>query len=132
MTELKQFTRAEIANSGEKITRIIIHDKVYDVSKFLNEHPGGEEVLLEQAGKDASDDWDDVGHSNDAIELMKNYLIGEIVKGERKNSKPKEPWSTRNTKKQNNNDTSSSSSNKNYIIAGIFAILIAIIYLQLN
>lgn len=130
MTELKQFTRAEIANSGEKITRIIIHDKVYDVSKFLNEHPGGEEVLLEQAGKDASDNWDDVGHSNDAIELMKSYLIGEIVKGERKNSKPKEAWSTRNTKKQDNNDTSSS--NINYIVVGIFAILIAIVYLQLN
>lgn len=27
---------------------IILHDKVYDVTKFLSEHPGGEEVLLEQ------------------------------------------------------------------------------------
>jgi len=27
-----------------------IGGKVYDVTKFLDEHPGGEEVLLEQAG----------------------------------------------------------------------------------
>lgn len=28
-----------------------IHGKVYDVTKFLEEHPGGEEVMLEVAGE---------------------------------------------------------------------------------
>ncbi len=30
---------------------MIIHGKVYDVTKFLPEHPGGEEVMLESQGK---------------------------------------------------------------------------------
>ncbi|KAK0163003.1 hypothetical protein PV327_006720 [Microctonus hyperodae] len=92
MAELKQFTRDEVAKADPKLTRFILHDKVYDVTKFLNEHPGGEEVLLDHKGVDASEDFDDVGHSTDAQELMKKYLIGEIVAAERKNIQPKEGW----------------------------------------
>jgi cytochrome b involved in lipid metabolism len=29
----------------------IIHGKVYDVSKFAEEHPGGVDILMERAGK---------------------------------------------------------------------------------
>jgi cytochrome b involved in lipid metabolism len=29
---------------------IIIKNKVYNVTKFLGEHPGGEEVILDTAG----------------------------------------------------------------------------------
>lgn len=94
MTELKQFTRAQISETDRKLTRIIIHDKVYDVTQFLNEHPGGEEVLLDHKGVDASEDFDDVGHSADAQELMKKYMIGELVKEERTNSAPKKGWTT--------------------------------------
>ncbi|XP_078072830.1 cytochrome b5 isoform X2 [Mustelus asterias] len=57
---------------------INIHNKIYDVSTFLEEHPGGEEVLKEQAGGDASEAFDDVGHSTDAREMTKKYLIGEL------------------------------------------------------
>lgn len=53
------------------------------------QHPGGPEVLQEAAGKDATKDFDDVGHSKDAIQLMKQYLIGEIVDEEKKPNKSK-------------------------------------------
>ncbi|CAG8733438.1 5824_t:CDS:1 [Dentiscutata erythropus] len=33
---------------------VIIYDKVYNLSKFLPEHPGGVGVILEQAGKDST------------------------------------------------------------------------------
>lgn len=46
---------------------------------FLLQHPGGEEVLLEQAGKDATEEFEDVGHSSDAREVMKKYKIGELI-----------------------------------------------------
>uniref|UniRef100_A0A3Q4H2T9 Cytochrome b5 type B n=1 Tax=Neolamprologus brichardi TaxID=32507 RepID=A0A3Q4H2T9_NEOBR len=59
-------------------TWLIIHDKVYDISRFLEEHPGGEEVLLEQAGADATESFEDVGHSLDAREMLQQYYIGEL------------------------------------------------------
>uniref|UniRef100_A0A8C6PAG2 Cytochrome b5 type B n=1 Tax=Nothobranchius furzeri TaxID=105023 RepID=A0A8C6PAG2_NOTFU len=59
-------------------TWLIIHDKVYDISKFLEEHPGGEEVLLEQGGADATESFEDVGHSSDAREMLQQYYIGEL------------------------------------------------------
>ncbi|NWJ09309.1 CYB5B protein, partial [Crypturellus undulatus] len=57
---------------------LVIHGRVYDVTRFLAEHPGGEEVLLEQAGRDATESFEDVGHSLDAREMLKEYYIGEI------------------------------------------------------
>ncbi|XP_025282135.2 cytochrome b5 type B [Canis lupus baileyi] len=57
---------------------LVIHGRVYDVTDFLKEHPGGEEVLLEQAGADASESFEDVGHSSDAREMLKQYYIGDV------------------------------------------------------
>ncbi|NXL61632.1 CYB5B protein, partial [Chordeiles acutipennis] len=57
---------------------LVIHGRVYDVTRFLEEHPGGEEVLLEQAGRDATESFEDVGHSTDAREMLKQYYVGEI------------------------------------------------------
>lgn len=51
---------------------------MYDVTSFLEEHPGGDEVLLTASGKDATVDFEDVGHSDDAKELMNKYFIGEV------------------------------------------------------
>ncbi len=34
--------------------------------------------MLELAGKDGSESFEDVGHSSDARELMKDYLVGRL------------------------------------------------------
>lgn len=60
------------------------------IEKSSLQHPGGEEVLLEQAGNDGSEAFEDVGHSSDARELMVKYKVGEIVEAERKPVKQKE------------------------------------------
>ncbi|KAK6918189.1 Cytochrome b5-like heme/steroid binding domain [Dillenia turbinata] len=51
---------------------------VYDVTSFLDDHPGGDEVLLTAAEKDATNEFEDVGHSDSAREMMGKYYIGEI------------------------------------------------------
>lgn len=91
----KRYSLKEVAeHKSNDSCWVIIHDKVYDVSKFLNEHPGGEEVLLEQAGQVATEAFEDVGHSTDAREMMAEYLIGELTDEDKKFTKdsgPK-PW----------------------------------------
>lgn len=61
---------------------------------FCVQHPGGEEVLLEQAGADATESFEDVGHSTDAREMLEQYLIGELhVVGSRSSGEKKNPVS---------------------------------------
>ena len=58
---------------------IVYKDGVYDITKFLKEHPGGEEVLLNLAGKDSTKCFDDIGHSIEAIHLRETYKIGTVA-----------------------------------------------------
>ncbi|XP_055390618.1 cytochrome b5 [Condylostylus longicornis] len=100
----KEYTLAEVLeHNSNKSTWLVIHNNVYDVTEFLNEHPGGEEVLIEQAGKDATENFEDVGHSTDAREMMKKFKIGELVKSERKvvAEKSEPDWTTDQQKQQN-------------------------------
>ncbi|KAM9607335.1 cytochrome b5 type B isoform 2-T2 [Trichechus inunguis] len=78
-TSVTYYRLEEVAkrNSSKEIW-LVIHGRVYDVTRFLDEHPGGEEVLLEQAGVDASESFEDVGHSFDAREMLKQYYIGDV------------------------------------------------------
>ncbi|XP_043481075.1 cytochrome b5-like [Leptopilina heterotoma] len=131
MTKLKQYTRAEIENSDvKKNTFIIIHDKVYDVHQFLNEHPGGEEILLDHRNKDASEDFDDVGHSTDAFELMNKYRVGELIESDRANSKPKAGWVAGYNSKEPESYVSGPGAPFYLLIIGIIGIVIAIMYLN--
>jgi cytochrome b involved in lipid metabolism len=60
---------------------VLLNGKVYDVSKFIDEHPGGDEVILSEAGKDATEAFEDVGHSDEARALLPGFLVGEFEKG---------------------------------------------------
>ncbi|VDN89279.1 unnamed protein product [Brugia pahangi] len=82
--DLKKYTIAEVAAHNDASSTWLIIDNnvglsdVYDVTKFLEEHPGGDEVLLEQAGQNATESFKDIGHSRDAVEMTKEYLIGYL------------------------------------------------------
>ncbi|KAF8076701.1 cytochrome b5-like heme/steroid binding domain-containing protein [Lyophyllum atratum] len=60
---------------------ILIHGKVYDVTKFIDEHPGGDEVILAEGGQDATEAFEDVGHSDEARALLPEMLVGEFEGG---------------------------------------------------
>jgi len=60
---------------------VLLHSNVYDVTKFIDEHPGGDEVILSEAGKDATEAFEDVGHSDEARALLPGMRIGEFEKG---------------------------------------------------
>ena len=61
---------------------LVIDGKVYDVTPFMDDHPGGGEIMLNAAGKDGTDDFEDVGHSPGAREQLKKYEIGAFAGGE--------------------------------------------------
>ncbi|KAF9597141.1 hypothetical protein IFM89_016129 [Coptis chinensis] len=71
-----------LKEAGEHNTRddcwVVIDGKVYDVTTYLDEHPGGDDVLLNSTGRDATEDFNDAGHSRDAIQLMQEFCIGEL------------------------------------------------------
>ncbi|XP_063266768.1 cytochrome b5 [Prinia subflava] len=89
------FTLEEVAKrNSSREAWLVIHGRVYDVTRFLEEHPGGEEVLLEQAGRDATESFEDVGHSTDAREMLKQYYIGEVHPNDREKEGSKKPSRT--------------------------------------
>ncbi|KAI1235650.1 hypothetical protein IHE44_0002535, partial [Lamprotornis superbus] len=113
------FTLEEVAKrNSSREAWLVIHGRVYDVTRFLAEavpgivaltvdraqpttdnratpgHPGGEEVLLEQAGRDATESFEDVGHSTDAREMLKQYYIGEVHPNDRGKEGSKNPSRT--------------------------------------
>ncbi|XP_044473181.1 cytochrome b5-like [Mangifera indica] len=57
---------------------LIVSGKVSDVTPFMDNHPGGDEVLLSATGKDPTNDFEDVGHSDSARVMMQKYYIGDI------------------------------------------------------
>lgn len=52
---------------------IIINNKKYDITEFINEHPGGSDVFID--GADMTEEFNKIGHSKDAIKLLEKYLI---------------------------------------------------------
>ncbi|RWR77192.1 cytochrome b5-like protein isoform X1 [Cinnamomum micranthum f. kanehirae] len=57
---------------------VVIDGKVYDVTDYLDKHPGGDDIILAYTGIDATDEFEDTGHSKSAREMMKDYCIGEL------------------------------------------------------
>ncbi|EEH05679.1 predicted protein [Histoplasma capsulatum G186AR] len=79
MSDSKELTFKELAeHNTKKDLYVTIHDTVYDVSNFVDEHPGGEEVLLDVGGRDATDAFEDVGHSDEAREILERLQIGKL------------------------------------------------------
>ncbi|KAF3321758.1 Cytochrome B5 isoform D [Carex littledalei] len=80
MGDLKMFSASEVSfHTSRDDCWLLINGKVYDVTKFLEDHPGGEEVLLHaSASGDATDAFENVGHSTAAVSMMESYLIGSV------------------------------------------------------
>ncbi len=76
---VRHYTLSEIATHDRNDDLwMIIHDKVYDVTSMIDEHPGGAEVLFECAGMDATEPFDDVGHSQDSVNMLKPLFVGLV------------------------------------------------------
>ncbi|AQK62782.1 Cytochrome b5 [Zea mays] len=92
LTKLYSMKEAALHNTPDDCW-VVVDGKIYDVTKYLEDHPGGADVLLEATGaaslvhfsctyypcgKDATEEFDDAGHSKSAKELMQDYFVGEL------------------------------------------------------
>jgi cytochrome b involved in lipid metabolism len=62
---------------------IAINGNVYDVTKYLDQHPGGADLILMMCGKDATQAYKTQGgrgkgHSSRADALLSQFLIGKL------------------------------------------------------
>ena len=81
-TRLRIYTASDVTRH---ITRndcwVIRNGRVYNVSDFVDDHPGGDDLILKWAGKDVSEIMNDVvshDHSKSAYDMLNGYLIGKI------------------------------------------------------
>lgn len=87
----KEYTWEEVAKhrtAGDAWT--IVHGKVYDVTNYLNIHPGGVSLLLNKCGRwsvalwltnvgrDCTDDFEGMMHSKKARVILDKYKIGVL------------------------------------------------------
>merc|ERR1719230_801894 len=73
-----KITREEVAKHAQPGDAwLIVDGDVYDVSKFAKMHPGGEMLLLEYAGKDATDDFFGL-HRHEVLDKYKRLKKGRM------------------------------------------------------
>ncbi|PSK54725.1 cytochrome b5-like protein 1 [Elsinoe australis] len=83
MSDTKELTYSDVAeHNTKKDLYVVVHDKVYNASSFVDEHPGGEEVMLDVGGQDATEAFEDVGHSDEAREILNGMLVGNLKRQE--------------------------------------------------
>ena len=66
-------------NSTEQSCYIAIDGLVYDVTRFLRAHPGGSRIVLNAAGKDATDVFHNFHKRSVLQDVAAPYLIGRTV-----------------------------------------------------
>lgn len=100
MTTDKVYSLAEVAKHRKADDCWVIHnEKVYNVSDFVQDHPGGEEFILDHAGEDITalmkDELEHL-HSEGAYEMLDELLVGRLEStgnGTKKDGKASSPSS---------------------------------------
>lgn len=54
---------------------VVVRGQALDVSRFLQRHPGGAQILIEYAGRDATRVFDLAMHSSAALSLLQEFVV---------------------------------------------------------
>jgi len=80
---LPTYLYSELAShNSEKSCWVTIGTRVFDVTDFVDSHPGGGELVLEYGGKDVTEilkDEDSHTHSDAAYEVLEDSFIGFVA-----------------------------------------------------
>lgn len=77
---LPTITRSDVeSHNSAKSCYVTIGTKVFDITSFLEDHPGGGDLIVEHGGKDVSEIMkDEISHSHSeaAYDILDDHLIG--------------------------------------------------------
>ncbi|KAK4446743.1 YWTD domain-containing protein [Podospora aff. communis PSN243] len=62
---------------------LVLHNRVYNVTTYLQDHPGGDAILKEVAGTDATEGFEEVGHSMEANDALQDLYLGDLAEEHR-------------------------------------------------
>jgi cytochrome b involved in lipid metabolism len=70
-------------HTTEQSCWMLMGNKIYDVTSYLSQHPGGRNSILQYCGKDGSAVFTGLPHSSSAEQLLASYyvgIVGEMIK----------------------------------------------------
>lgn len=71
-----KYTMNDVKKHNKKTDAwIVINKKVYNITDWIKKHPGGL-IIMRGVGKDATQLFNNIGHSNYAKKILKTYFIG--------------------------------------------------------
>ncbi|XP_077217781.1 cytochrome B5-like protein isoform X2 [Tasmannia lanceolata] len=74
----KLFTKPEVSLHNTRTDCwIIIKDKVYDVTPYVEEHPGGDAILA-HAGDDSTEGFYGPQHATRVFDMVDEFYIGDL------------------------------------------------------
>jgi cytochrome b involved in lipid metabolism len=79
---VKSYTMADVSkHNNQNDCWTAVNDKVYEVTKWISEHPGGAKAIISMCGIDGSAPFNDQhgGEKRPANELA-GFLIGDLIK----------------------------------------------------
>ena len=83
---IRIFTTEDVALHASPASCWVTRDnKVYDVTRFLADHPGGDDFILKYAGKDIGAIMKDPAehdHSDSAYDMLDEFVVGRLGTGE--------------------------------------------------
>ncbi len=64
------------SHKNKKDAWVAIYDKVYNVTNFLADHPGGAKALLNVCGKDSTSQFEEQNHGEHHLKILKPFMVG--------------------------------------------------------
>ncbi|XVF88628.1 hypothetical protein PTKIN_Ptkin19aG0066200 [Pterospermum kingtungense] len=76
----KSYSRTEVSQHNKRTDCwIITKDKVYDVTSYVEEHPGGDAILA-HAGDDSTEGFYGPQHATRVFDMIDDFYIGDLQK----------------------------------------------------
>lgn len=81
-TPTSSYTQAQVAVHGDSTSCwSIVNNNVYDLTDWINKHPGGDQAILGMCGKDATDAFERQHGGNTRPEqILATFFIGVLIK----------------------------------------------------